>query len=129
MTDTQKSSVQNEISTYLEYAHLQIAAEAFIDNTRGKTFHIPDNKEVKEVKPKDLADDLIKGNWHSSKFSKTFIIKLYIGIKFLHLSFFSIFITDFLFFNICRLKIIIIFKYTVIKNSETLNLTVFIFTN
>ena len=71
MTDTQKSSVQNEISTYLEYAHLQIAAEAFIDNTRGKTFHIPDNKEVKEVKPKDLADDLIKGNWHSSKFSKT----------------------------------------------------------
>ncbi|WP_225757763.1 hypothetical protein [Cardiobacterium sp. Marseille-Q4385] len=71
MTDTQKTSTQNEISTYLEYAHLQIAAEAFIKGSRGETFEIGKNENKEERKGEDLAKDLIKGNWHSSKFSKT----------------------------------------------------------
>jgi hemolysin-type calcium-binding region len=71
MTDTQKTSTQNEISTYLEYAHLQIAAEAFIKGSRGKTFDIGKNEDKKESEGEKLAKDLIEGNWHSSKFSKT----------------------------------------------------------
>ena len=71
MTDTQKPSTQNEISTYLEYAHLQIAAEAFIGKNRGEAYYIGSGKEIKEYEGEELADDLIKGNWHSSKFSKT----------------------------------------------------------
>ena len=70
MTDTQETSTQNEISTYLEYAHLQIAAEAFIKGSRGETFEIGKNENKEERKGEDLAKDLIKGNWHSSKFSK-----------------------------------------------------------
>lgn len=71
MTDIQNPSAKNEIGTYLEYAHLQIAAEAFIKESRGKTFEIGKNEDKEEREGEKLAKDLIEGNWHSSKFSKT----------------------------------------------------------
>lgn len=55
----------------LEMVNVQIAAESFIKESRGKTFEIGKNEDKKEREGKFLADDIIKGNWHSSKFSKT----------------------------------------------------------
>ena len=71
MTDKNTSSKKNEITTYLEYANLQIAAEAFIGKTRGRTFQVKSEDNISDRTSDKLNDDLVEGNWHSSKFSKT----------------------------------------------------------
>ena len=56
---------KNDISTYLEFSNLQIASEAFIGNSQ--------SKEPGTIIAGDIfeRDNLIDGNNHTSKFTKT----------------------------------------------------------
>lgn len=49
------------VATYLQYANLQMAAEAFLTNAAGSTLTDPDS----------LKGALIKGNDHASRFTDT----------------------------------------------------------
>ena len=67
MSTENNIAYKNDISTYLEFANLQIASEAFSGGTRGETFQVPNGKKITSFS----LSDLINGNFHSSKFSKT----------------------------------------------------------